>query len=183
MGLIALASFWLVSQTPGPQEPRPPRAVSQEPDYFMREFAVRTFDGEGRLRTEIEGLELRHYPIDNTVHVDQARLRSVNEQGRLTTAQAQTLITNDAQTFYQLTGDVTITREAWVFPSGQRLPRLEFRGESIIYDVGLDELRSDQPVTLMRDHDQMQADSMVYRDDRAEAIFEGRVRVTLQARP
>lgn len=183
MGLLALASYWMVSRSPAPEEPRPPREVTTDPDYFMRDFAVRTFDANGQLLTEIEGLELRHYPADNTVHVEQASLRAVNEQGRLTTAQAQSLVTNDAQTFYEMTGDVTIVREAWVLPNGQRLPRLEFRGESIRYDVALEELRSDQPVTLTRDRDQMRANSMIYRQDRAEAILEGRVRATLQPRP
>lgn len=183
MGLLALASYWVVSRSPAPEEPRPPRPLTADPDYFMREFAVRTFTADGQLRTEIEGSELRHYPADRMIHVDQARLHSINEQGHLTTARAQRLITNDAQTFYQLLGEVTIVREGATLTNGQRLPRLEFRGEIINYDVNQEELRSDQPVLLIRDRDQMQADSMVYHLDRAIAVMDGRVRVTLQAQP
>lgn len=182
MGMLALISYWVVSRSPAPDEPRPPPAISAEPDYFMRAFAVRTFASDGQLRTEIEGLELRHYPADNTIHVDQARMQSIDETGRLTTAQAQRLVTNDAQTIYALSGDVVIVREAWVLADGQRLPRLEFRGESITYDVEQDQLASDQPVTLMRDQDRMQADKLLYRIDQADVVLQGRVRATLQSR-
>jgi len=183
MGMLSLVSFWVVSQTPRPEEPRPPREVSQEPDYFMRDFAVRTFAPDGTLRSEIMGEELRRYPADQAVVVDQARLRAINEQGRVTTAQARELFTNEQQSFYTLTGDVIVIRESIVLPNGQRLPRLEFRGESLTYLVAEDTMQSDQPVLLLRDNDRMQADSLIYRDDRQEAVLRGRVRATLNPRP
>jgi len=183
MGLLALVSYWVVSQTPDPEQPRPPREAAQEPDHFMRDFAVRTFAADGSLRSEILGAELRRYPANQAIEVDQARLRAINAQGRVTTAQAQQLLTDEQQSFFTLTGDVVVIREALVLPTGQRLPRLEFRGEAITYRVADDTLQSELPVLLLRDQDRMQADSLIYRDDRKEAELRGRVRATLSPRP
>ena len=53
MMLFALGSWWLVRSAPrfGPEGGGPP--PSAEPDYFMREFSVRSFDADGRLKSEI----------------------------------------------------------------------------------------------------------------------------------
>jgi hypothetical protein len=45
-----------------------------------------------------------------------------------------------------------------------------------------DILSSDQPVLLIRDNDQMRADSLLYRGDRQAAVLKGRVKVQLQPR-
>ncbi len=182
MGVLALGSYWVVSQSPGPAEPRPPRPVSADPDYFMRNFAVRTFAANGQLKSELRGSEMRHYPADSTIEVEGARLRAINDLGRVTTASARQLITNDTQTLYTLSGDVIIVREALNLPDGQRLPRLEFRGETITFLVEEDTVLSDQPVRMMRDADRMQADSLRYNDNTREAILRGRVQATLNPR-
>jgi hypothetical protein len=42
MGVLALGTYWLVRTTPVFR--RPQQAPRHEPDYFMRDFAVKTFD-------------------------------------------------------------------------------------------------------------------------------------------
>ena len=47
MGLLALASYWLLRATPATELPQAARPVSSEPDYFMRRFSVKAFDAKG----------------------------------------------------------------------------------------------------------------------------------------
>jgi lipopolysaccharide export system protein LptC len=183
MGLLALGSYWVVSQSPKPSEPRPERPVSKAPDYFMQDFAIRTFGPQGELRSEIQGNALRHYPANQTVEVDGARLRMVNAQGRVTTAVAERLETDDAQSFYTLSGGVVVVREALTRPGQARWPRLEFKGERITYEVASGVLSSDLPVQMTRDRHRMQADTLRYSEDSRQALLQGRVRATLSARP
>ncbi len=183
MGLLALGSYWVVSQAPRPTPPRPASPVSQAPDYFMRDFAVRTFTPDGTLKSELRGAELRHYPATDTLEVDEVQLRAVNAIGRLTTARARRLLTNDAQTFYALTGEVVIVREAHRLPDGRVLPRLEFQGDALTYHVDDERLESDQPVVMLRGSDRIRADRLRYADGTRQADLEGRVRATLNSRP
>ena len=63
MGVLALGTYWLARNTPvglgGSTEQRTP---THDPDYFMRGFSVKSFDVDGRLKSEVFGTEARHYP-------------------------------------------------------------------------------------------------------------------------
>lgn len=111
MGGLALVSYWLIRLTPTPEPPAPPRPVSHEPDYFMRDFALRSFNATGALEHELQGQELRHYPDTGELEVDRARLRSVHPSGRVSTAQGERLTANADQTEYRLEGQVVLVRD------------------------------------------------------------------------
>src|SRR5690606_8511813 len=58
MGLLALGTYWLARNTPslgGAGSVQ--REAVHEPDYFLRDFSVKTFDDKGRLTSEIHGTE------------------------------------------------------------------------------------------------------------------------------
>jgi lipopolysaccharide export system protein LptC len=174
MGALALGSYWLLRATPMPPEPPPERAPSHEPDYYMREFAVKTFDVRGELQNELRGAEIRHYPDTDTLEVDEARIRSFNASGELTTARARRVTTNADQTVYELTGEAVVVRES--------VPRVEFRGEQLRILVQQDRIESSQPVLLIRGIDRITADRLQYDDASRQANLQGRVRATLAPR-
>ena len=70
MGLLALGTYWLVRNTPVQSAAPGDKPVSSEPDYFMRGFSVKTFDGSGRLKSEVVGKEARHFPDSDTLEID-----------------------------------------------------------------------------------------------------------------
>ena len=113
MGLLALGTWWLVRNAPRPQQPAVERPVSHEPDYFMKSFSVKTFDATGRLQSEVMGETARHYPGTDTLEIDQARMRSVAPNGRLTVARADRALSNGDGSEVQLFGNAVVTR-----PSG-----------------------------------------------------------------
>jgi lipopolysaccharide export system protein LptC len=182
MGLMALASYWLLRATPGPDLPRAERPISHEPDYFMRHFSVKVFDANGELTHEIFGAEARHRPDTDNVEIDQARIRSVQPGGLLTTATAQRVTSNGAQTEFVLEGEAVVVREAGRKPDGTALPRLEFRGELLRVSTQPQRLLSERPVSLVRGNDRIQADSLDFTGDDPVIRFQGRVKAYLAPR-
>ncbi len=73
MGMLALGTYWLARNSPTMSAPEAQRAATHEPDYFMRRFSVKTFDGTGHVKSEIYGSEARHYPDTDTMEIDQPR--------------------------------------------------------------------------------------------------------------
>ena len=180
MGLLALGTWWLVRNAPQPQPAVVERPVSHEPDYFMRDFAVKNFDATGRLQSDIRGQLARHYADSDQLEIDQARMRSVSPEGRVTTASANRALTNADASEVQLFGNAIVTREPLVRKGQATLPRLEFRGEFLHAWVNDERVRSNQPVTLKRGSDTFTADSMDYDNLDQILNLRGRVHGTLQ---
>lgn len=183
MGLLALGTYWLARSTPALLGPGPRTVVpTHDPDYFLRNFSVKNFDPNGRLKSDIQGTEARHYPDTDTMEIDQPRIRSYDLKGALTTATAKHAISNSDGSQVQLIGDAVVTREA-VDAKGQPQPRLEIRGEFLHAWMDVERVKSHKPVTLKRGDDVFHADSMDYDNLDRVMQLEGRVRGVIQPQP
>ena len=182
MGLLALASYWLLRATPPAPEPVVAQPVTSEPDYFMRRFSVKVFDAQGVLINEVHGSEARHRPDADTLEVDDARIRVVGEDGVVTTATARRVISNGARTEFLLEGDAVVVREGRTLADGSAAPKLEFRGQQLRVFTNPQRLVSEQPVMLLRGNDQLQSDTLDYVDADRVALMRGRVKVRLAPR-
>lgn len=180
MMLFALGTWWLVRSAPKIPIPNGTKAVSQEPDYFMREFAVRSFDATGRMTSELIGSEGHHYPATDTLEVTQPRLRSFDELGRPTVATARRGVSNADGSEVKLYDDAVVVREAAPKAGGGETPRLQFRGDYLHAFVNEDRVQSDQPVELMRGEDRFTGDSFSYDKRSGVANLTGRVRGVIQ---
>ncbi|MDO9195280.1 LPS export ABC transporter periplasmic protein LptC, partial [Rhodoferax sp.] len=111
--------------------------------------------------------------------IDLVRIRSFNEEGRLTTATAKRALTNADASEVQLFGDARVVREPVSGKAGQPLPRMEFRGEFLHAFMDTERVKSHKPVELIRGRDHFTADSMDY--DNLDRVMElkGRVKGTL----
>lgn len=183
MMLLALASYWLLRATPFPEEPGPTPEVTHEPDYFMHRFSVKVFEPTGALKTELYGTAARHHPDVGTLVVDAARVRSFGPQRQLSTATARQITSNDEGTVFVLEGDAAVVRQAGKGADGEPLPRLEFHGEYLRVSTDPEHIMSDQPVLLVRDQDQIRADSLDYVGDTRVAVLTGHVRALFAPRP
>eukprot|EP01037_Dinobryon_pediforme_P000215 gene215-217_t len=177
MGLLALGTWWLVRNAPMPQLPAIDRPVQHQPDYFMKSFSVKTFDATGRLQSEVQGDEARHYPDTDTLEIDQVRMRSVSLDGRVTVATANRALSNADGSEVQLFGNAIVKREPLPAKAGAAAqPPMEFRGEFLHAFTNTERVRSDQPVTLTRGNDRFTADSMDYDNLDQVLQLRGRVR-------
>jgi lipopolysaccharide export system protein LptC len=185
MGLMALGTYWLARNTPMLGLPETAHAARHDPDYYMRGFSVKTFDGTGRLKSEVFGAEARHYPDTDTLEIDQPRIRSYNERGELTVATAVKGLSNADGSEVQLLGNAVVTREEIVGPGGKVTPRLELRSEFLHAFLNSERVKSNKPVVLMRGSDRFTADSMDFDNIDRVMDLHGRVRGVLAptARP
>jgi lipopolysaccharide export system protein LptC len=142
----------------------------------MRKFAVKTFDAEGRLKSEVSGGEARHFPDTDTLEIDQVHIRSFNEQGRLTTATARQAITNGDASEVQLIGNARVVRGALPDKNGQLQPGMTFAGEFLHAFMNTERVKSHKPVELTRGKDRFTADSMDFDNLDRVMLLTGRVR-------
>lgn len=176
MGLMALGTYWLVQNSPKPDAPVVERPVRHEPDYFMKDFSVTTFVESGRLKSEVFGVAARHFPDSDMLEIDRIRIRSFDEQGRLTTATANRALTNDDASVVELFGNARLVREAQPDRSGNVVPRIEFRGEYLHANTDTERVKSNQPVQLRRGNDVFVGDTIDYDNVNQIMVMEGRVK-------
>ena len=183
MGVLALGTYWLVRSTPMFAPPAPGQPVRHDPDYLLEKFAVRTFDVDGHLKSELYGAQARHFPDTDILEIEQVRLRSFNARGHVITATANRALANSDASEVQLIGNAQVVREAVQEKSGAVSPRLSFRGEFLHAFLETERLKSHKPVELMRGNDVITAESLDY--DNLDQVLElrGRVRGTLLPKP
>jgi lipopolysaccharide export system protein LptC len=179
MGVLAMATYWLVRSTPIAGFPETVTAAQHVPDYFMRKFAVKTFDATGKLKSEVAGGEARHFPDTDTLEIDQAIIRSFDAAGRLTTATARMAITNGDASEVQLVGSAQVVRAPVLDSAGKEQPAMMFRGEYLHAFMDTERVTSHKPVELTRGQDRFIADTMDFDNRERVMLLNGRVKGVL----
>ena len=137
MVALALATWWLVSNSPRPPAAAGERPLSKDPDYTMTTFSFDRFDAEGRLKLRIEGDQLRHYPSTDRIEIDGVRIRAITPDGRETQARAARAIGNGDGSEMQLLGGLRYlkidTTADWNFTGNVgSLPQFAVSGASTV---------------------------------------------------
>ena len=179
MGALALGTYWLVRNTPTFSTPEAVREVGHEVDYFMQNFTIKNFEEDGKLKSEIQGTEARHFADTDILEIDQARILSININRQLTTATANRAYSNGDGSEVQLTGNARVVREESLDPQGKKLPRLEFQGEFLHAFLNEERVQSHLPVRLTRGADQFTGNVFTYNNLDQVAVLTGRVRGVL----
>jgi len=173
MAVLALGTWWLVRNAPSVEAPREAAPLRHEADYTMTRFVVQRFGSDGALRTEIEGERLRHFPDDNTLEIDQARIRAIGDDGVVTVANARKALANGDGSEVQLLGDAHVVR-----PANGKEEQIEFRGDFLHAFRNVERLRSHLPVVVTQGQSVVRADGMEY-DNLARVVdLKGRTSAT-----
>ncbi len=177
MALLALATWWLVKNTPVPGPERAAAPPRQDPDYTMQDFLVQRFGADGALRVQIEGTRLQHFPATDTLEIDAPRIVAHGPDGRLTEATARRAIASGDGSELQLIGDARVVRNA-----APGADAIEFRGEYLHAFANTERLRSHLPVVVTRGATVIHADGVEF-DHLAQRIdFLGRMRASFAPR-
>ena len=157
MAVLASGTWWLVRNAPGIDAPAVVPPPSHEADYVMTSFVVQRFGPDGSLRTQLEGDRLRHFPDNDTLEIDAARIRAIGSDGAVTLATARRALSNGDGSEVQLLGDAHVLRPAH---DGQEA--IEFRGEFLHAFRNVERVRSDQPVVVTQGRSVLRAGGMEY---------------------
>ena len=177
MAVVALATWWLVKNTPVFQGAKPAQVLRHIPDYTMRNFKVQRFAADGSMRLQIEGDEARHYPDTDTLEVDHARIRSVAPGSGVTVATALKAVSNGDGSEVQLNGQAHVVREAFQ-ADGKTTEAIDFKSEFLHAYLQTEQVKSHLPVTITRGTVRIQGASMNYDNLSRVALFKGSVKAT-----
>ena len=186
MGFLASGTYWLVRNTPNIPSEVAAVAAKHEVDYFLRNFTMRSYDVAGILKSELRGVEGRHYLDTDILEIDKAQLHNVNPAGDVINATGNRAYSNGDGSEVQLTGNAVVIRELRLetAPSNaaKTVPRLEFRGDFLHVFLNEERVKSHKPVVLVRGADQFSGDSFEYNNLTGVANLKGRVKGVLVPR-
>ncbi len=176
MAALALATWWLVKNSPKPPGEAAPRAVSAEPDYTMSRFALERFAPDGRLVLRIEGAQMRHFPATDRIEIDGAQIQAWSAEGRLTRARAARAVGTGDGSELQLLGGAEVTGE-----DAAGVPLL-MRSE-FLHAFFIDERSEcDKPVLVRDGSTELRAAGLVYAHATQRLELKGPLQVTLTPR-
>jgi len=183
MGVMAMGTYWLVQNTPATNVTEEEAAAKHEPDYYLRNFSVRVFGVDGKLKSETHGVEGRHFPDTDTLEIEQPRIRFLNADGRVTTAVGARGLVNSDGSEAQLYDKAVVVREAGVNSQGVSVPRSELQSDFLHVFANTEQVRSHLPVVMVRgEGDRFYGDAMEYDNLGRGVQLNGRVRGTIQPR-
>jgi lipopolysaccharide export system protein LptC len=179
MGILALGTYWLVRSTPSYVPAQSEQQLKHEHDYLMRNFSLRAFETDGRLKNELTGEEARHFPDTDTLEIEQIRVRNISSTGRISTARANRAIVNGDATEVQLLGDAEVVRESAKDKSGNLSARISIQSEFLHAYLETEVVKSHKPVELTRGSSKFTANAMEIDNFDHVLNLKGRVRGTL----
>ena len=174
MAVLAAMTFWLLRLTPVPDEVYTAPVAPKVPDNYLVNFVARSFDASGALTSQVAGQAAQHLPATGELRIQMARMRAWADNGTVTNSTANNAVVNQAQTQYELTGDVVVNRRA------PNAPTVQIVGQQLFIDTELDRMRADLPVVVRRDADEIKAQRMVVDNASGVTQFTEQVRAVLQ---
>ena len=176
MAALALATWWLVKNSPRPAGEAAERPVSKDPDYTMTAFSLDRFGADGALKLRIEGEQLRHFPATDRIEIDGVYIRSIAADGRVTQARAARAIGNGDGSEMQLLGGAEVTSED---AAGQPLV---MRSEFLHAFFVTERVQTHLPVQVQTPGSEMRAAGMEYDHPARRLDLKGPMRVVMSPR-
>jgi len=173
LAMLALATWWLVKNSPAPVEPRSAAALTHEPDYTLQRFTLQRYDVAGQLTIQIEGEQLRHYPDTDEIEIDTVRMVTSSPDGRISRATARhAFVTSD-------NSQVRLEGGAHVVSTDTAGATVEIDGERLLALVKQRQVRADKPVQVRQGGSEFTADAMEYDEVTRQLALHGKVKATL----
>jgi lipopolysaccharide export system protein LptC len=175
MAVFALGSWWLVRSLPSFFNETVAPSVRHEPDYFLQNFSVKSFDSQGRLMRELSGEHAQHFPDTDTLDIQKVQLRGHSQEGQHVNAVADQALAKGDGTQVTLVGNVHISQPASTSANGLRAAT-EMRSQEIKAFVKEERLVSEVPVEVRRGQDLFTAEKMQMNSKTGEYELSGKVR-------
>ena len=177
MAVLAAMTFWLLRLTPVPDEVHTAPVAPKVPDNYLVNFVARSFDASGALSSQVAGKAAQHLPATGELRIQMARMKAWGDNSTVTDSTSNNAVVNQAQTQFELTGDVVVNRRS------PNAPNLQIVGQQLFIDTVLDRMSTDLPVVVRRNADEIKAQRMVVDNASGITQFDEQVRAVLQRKP
>jgi lipopolysaccharide export system protein LptC len=178
MALLALATWWLVQNTPRLPDYAEAGPARHEPDYTMQGFAMQRYAADGSVRVKVRGVQMRHYPDTDTIEIDNVTIDAYGADGRVTVATAERALANADASEVQLIGRAHVVYDADGAAAGSE--PIEFDSEFLHLFTTIEQLRSNRPVRLRQGTSEMHMASLDYNHLTQTARLGGPVRARFE---
>jgi len=180
MAVFALGSWWLVRSLPSFFNEAAAPSVRHEPDYFLKNFSVKSFDGNGRLLRELNGDQAHHFPDTDTLDIQKVQMQGHSKEGQQVTALADKALAKGDGTQVTFLGNVQITQPGAKSANGTQLAT-EMRSQEIKAFVKEERLVSDVPIEIRRGQNIFTAEKMLMNSKTGKYELNGKVRGLVQS--
>lgn len=149
LGILALviaaaSAFWWLDTLRQPPERPAPSEAAHEPDYYMNDFRLRAYEGEGAPSYVLGGERLAHFADDGSAEVTQPRLRYATAEVEAPwRARGQRGILRPGGDVVDLEHNVVLHREP------ARRPPVTLRTTRMTVFTAAGRAETDQPVTVV----------------------------------
>ncbi|OGV77135.1 MAG: LPS export ABC transporter periplasmic protein LptC [Methylotenera sp. RIFCSPLOWO2_02_FULL_45_14] len=110
--LLALLSFW-IDKSVQPAAPKIDGSSRHDPDYIMSNFVTTQTDINGDLRYKLAAAEMRHFPDDDTTHLQKPRYTQFAVGKPYTQVEGLRGYISSNGEEVELVDDVKVTRQAF----------------------------------------------------------------------
>jgi len=174
LAMLLWASVWLLRNAPQALQSPAVALPSHEPDYFARDFTLKTYTLKGELKSFLQGTASTHYPDTLTNLIEQPMVHSVSRSGRMTTAVAKRALSNEDGSEVQLMGQAVLHKQA-MHPE----PALTLRSDFIHLFANTDSVVTNTPVKIERGENRFQAQTLKADNLNQRFVLQGQVKALL----
>lgn len=167
IGLLAGLTYWL-DLASRQETPELDGRLRHDPDYIVERFEIRRFDPQGALQHTLRADAMRHYPDDDTTHVESPHLTYHRVPPTFVSARAAVLDGKGERV--RLSGDVRVTRA-----SANGKPDTTLVTERLDAFPDEETAHSDVPVTIVQGRSQVTGSAMAADNKKAFYTLEGPV--------
>jgi lipopolysaccharide export system protein LptC len=175
LAMLLWGSVWLVRNAPKALSVAVSAKASHEPDYFARDFILKTYSLQGDMKSYLQGVSSVHFPDTLTNLIERPVVHSVSRSGRLTTAVAKRSLSNEDGSEIQLLGQAVVHKQG----VGNQDSAMTLRSEFIHLFANTDSLVTYAPVKIERGDNRFQANSMKADNLNQRFLLQGQVKVLL----
>ena len=185
MGMLTLATFWLVQKnTPSDKSPLE-RVRLHEPDYIIKDGALSALNEFGKTKYRVLGVKVTHYDDDASIDILTPRMRLFQAEKPPVTVKSDTGHLDGDLTILDLYDNASIFRPAQEATATQPAT-LRMLASSSYFKVLINDdiIETDRPITLEQGMSIMHStDGGVFNNVEQSMVLSGQVKGRIERAP
>jgi lipopolysaccharide export system protein LptC len=185
MGVLTLATFWLVQRNTPPEKSMLERVRLHEPDYIITNGALSALNEFGNTKYRILGTKVTHYDDDASIDILSPRMRLFQAEKAPVTVKSDTGHIDGDLTILDLYDNATIFRPAQEARASQPAT-LRMLASSSYFKVLINDdiIETNKPITLEQGMSIMKStDGGIFNNIEQSMVLSGHVKGRIERAP